>query len=462
MSLSANRQQIRRVLIVTLILNLLVAGGKIVLGVVTGALAIAADGIHSLTDSAGNITGLVANHYADQPPDDEHPYGHRRFETLAALSIGGLLLLTAWEMIQGALDRLLSDSVPQLTPLAFAVMLLTLLVNLFVSRYQTRRGQALRSEILLADARNTRADVFVTLSVLVSMALVSITGFGWIDVVAALIVVVLITRAALQIVGQTGGVLVDRAPYPPQELRDLILSVPSVERVSRVRSRGTAAAAHIDVDVSVSPAMTADHTAQITRAIGDKLHDELDGIQEIEVHFVPQSREDSDCALIARACGDALGLATHEVTISETLEGKTLELHVEVPAQQTLAEAHTQVSQLEAQIRSQLPDVVRVITHIEPMVTTDIASADQHLQVAADHIETQSRGLLRVHYPRVDWHDFLVCPVESGFALTVHAMLPAQITIEAAHDIAEEAEMLLRGKIINLSRVTIHTEPFDH
>jgi len=294
------------------------------------------------------------------------------------------------------------------------------------------------------------------------MGLVSLTGWGWVDAVAALIVVVLIGKSALEIVSQTGGVLVDRAPYPPQELHDLVMSVPSVDQVERVRSRGTADAAHIDVDVRVSPAMTADHTANISRAIVDKLNDELEGVSEIEVHFVPQVQTDNDTTLIARASADALGLATHEVSISDTVDGRTLELHVEVPGEQTLSEAHAQVSKLEADIRAKLPDLHRIITHIEPMLTSDVSRDDRLVREAADHIETQSRGLLRVHYPQVDWHDFQVRGVDTGFVMTLHATLPATMTIGAAHDIAEQAEMLLRGKIINLNRVTIHTEPFDH
>ena len=93
--MTSQRKQVEQVLSFTLILNLLVAVGKIVVGLMSGALAITADGVHSLTDGAGNIAGLVAIRIADRPPDDNHPYGHRKFETLSALLIGGLLLLTA-------------------------------------------------------------------------------------------------------------------------------------------------------------------------------------------------------------------------------------------------------------------------------------------------------------------------------------------------------------------------------
>ena len=217
MKLKARTQQVRRVLLTTLLLNLLVAVGKIIIGLITGALAITADGLHSIIDSAGNIVGLIALRVAAQPPDDDHPYGHNRYETLAALVIGALLLLTAWEIVQGAVERLAGGEAPQITPLAFAVMIGTLVINLLVNRYQVREGKRLESPVLLADAANTGADIFVTLSVIASMVLVVMLGWNWADVVAALLVTVLIGRAALKILRQQGRVLVEALKGGPDE-----------------------------------------------------------------------------------------------------------------------------------------------------------------------------------------------------------------------------------------------------
>ena len=282
-----NGLQVRRVLILTLVLNLTVALGKIILGVVTGALAITADGFHSLTDSAGNIAGLIANLFAAQPPDDDHPYGHRRFETLAALLIGALLLLTAWEMIQGVIERLNAAIPPQITPITWCVLVGTLLVNVLVSRYQIREGQRLNSEILLADAKNTCADIFVTLSVIISTGLVALTGWVWVDVVAALVVVALIGKAAWEILTQTGQVLVDTAPYAPEELAAVVADVPQNCDIVRVRSRGSRTAAHIDVDIRVPHDMTVGLSDTIASQIRQRFNAVLDGIIEVEVHFIP-------------------------------------------------------------------------------------------------------------------------------------------------------------------------------
>lgn len=458
----STHRQVRRVLLTTLVLNLAVALGKIIIGVTTGALAITADGLHSIIDSSGNVLGLIATRLADRPPDEDHPYGHGRFETLAALAIGALLLVTAWEVIKGAVERLTGGGVPEITPIAFVVMAATLAINVFVSRYQVRAGQRLNSQLLLADAANTRADVFVTVSVLVSMALVTRLGWTWADIAAALMITVLIGRAAWQVLSQTGRVLVDTAPYPPEHLAALVSELSCVESVVRVRSRGPANAAHIDVDVQVAPEMTADQTAAVADAIRRKLSAALQGVSEVEVHFEPRQNGDQDYALAARARADALGLLTHEVRISERLDGKVLEMHVEVPPGQTLDDAHQQVSQLEDRILTTLPDVVDVITHIEPALAdlTNEQTDDESAAQRARELEKRALNVLQVHYPGLNWHHLRAQPDNGGgFALAMHVTLPPQITVEAAHRVAEDAELLLRRKIPHIERVTIHTEP---
>ncbi len=448
------RRGVRRVLIVTLLLNFIVAFGKIGIGLATGAISITADGFHSLMDGSANLIGLFANRVAGKPPDEDHPYGHRRFETIAALAIGILLLITAAEIISGAIERLSSSEQPEITPLMFVVLIGTLVVNLFVSRYERREGERLKSELLTADAANTGADVFVTISVLVSMVLVSL-GLTWADPAAALLIVVLIGRAAWQIVSKTGSVLVDRAPFAPDRLTALIAEVPSVRRVVRVRSRGPIDAAQIDIDVEVAPEMTAEHSAAISAAISERLEQSLEGIAEVEVHFVPAPEALPDYVLTARAAADALGLTTHEVRLSDAPEGKILEMHVEVPPGQTLGAAHEQVSQLEQHVRASLPDVTDVITHIEPALTvTPNGAPPENSSIEQDVIV-----LLKQHYPLMDWHHVHASDYDDGYALTMHVTLPAQMTLERAHQVAEAAEMLVRTAFPHVGRVTIHTEP---
>ena len=457
----STRNQVRRVLVVTLVLNVIVAVAKIIIGALSGVLSVSADGVHSLVDASSNVIALLAHRIANRPPDADHPYGHRRFETIAALGIGAFLLVTAFELITIALNRLRQGGeLLVIEPLTFVVMVVTLGINLFVTTYEGREGLRLRSELLTADAAHTRSDVFVTISVLVSMGCVALFKWAWADAVSTLIIVLLILLAAWDILSKTGRVLVDTAPYPPDQLSTWVEALPGVEHVLRARSRGSIDAAQVDIDLQVAPEMTAAQSQAISDAIRDELENKIRGLAEVEVHFVPITDRPADYALLARARADALGLTTHEVYVRDGGDGKVMEMHVEVPPGQTLGKAHAQVSQLEADIRSRLPEVEEVITHIEPALSEKSAS-DAHQQSEVATFRQQVMDVLNTHYPHADWHNIEIFPTLSGFTLAMHLTLPAQITVEAAHQIAESAEVLLRAQLPLIERVTIHTEPPD-
>lgn len=453
-------QQVNRVLMITFVLNLVVALGKIILGFITGALAITADGFHSLADSASNIVALVANTIASKAPDADHPYGHERFETLAALAIGMLLILTVWETVQGVIERLIEGGTPTLTPLAFVVMLATLVINIGVNRYQVAQGRKLDSELLLADAAHTGADVYVTLSVLVSMTLTVTFGWGWVDIVTAAAVVIMILRAAWSILKRAGSVLVDTAPILPAEIIAVVQDVPAVESVERVRSRGRVDAALIDVDIQVARATTAEHAASITSAIEQRLRDAFDGIQEVEVHFVPQKSDTIDYGLEVRALADTLGLKTHSVRLTQTGDKAVLDLHVEVPPAQSLDEAHRQATHLEECIRAHFGDLSDVITHIEPIPAEIVQAQPNASLTQIERTRQQTLDVLQTSFPLVDWHHLNLHNSDEGWVILLHAALPAHTSIEQAHQIAEQAERHLRSVIHPIERVTIHTEPY--
>ena len=156
---------VRRVLWITLALNLAVSAGKVIVGHLSGSLAMVADGYHSLVDGSNNVIGLIVAAFAFAPPDRAHPYGHRKFETAATLLIGLALLALAWEVFSGALGRTAKPALPVIGPLNWAVMAATIGVNLFVSWYEAREGRRLKSAFLVADATHTRADLYVSLGV---------------------------------------------------------------------------------------------------------------------------------------------------------------------------------------------------------------------------------------------------------------------------------------------------------
>ncbi len=239
---------VSRVLVRVLFLNLAVAGAKLILGYATGAVSIISDGFHSLTDSTSNVMGLFGLRIAGKPPDANHPYGHRKFETLAAAGIFVFLLLVVVEVIRSAVSRMRHGAAPEVTPLSFAVMLATLVTNILVMRYEAGRGRALNSELLLADAAHTRSDVWTTCTVLTSLAAVKL-GYPVVDAIGALVVAVFIARAGLQIGLESSNILADRVVLDEEQIRGVVMSVPQVLGSHHIRTRGTADYTFLDLHV---------------------------------------------------------------------------------------------------------------------------------------------------------------------------------------------------------------------
>ena len=198
-----------RVLNQVLVLNLAVAIAKIGLGTYTGAVSILSDGFHSLTDSASNVVALVGVSVARRPPDADHPYGHRKYETMASVGILVFLVLVLVEVLSAAWDRFLHGGTPKVFPEGIGVMGVTLVVNLFVVSYERRAGERLKSEILLADAKHTRSDVLTTGAVI--GALLGVWwGFPWLDPLAALLVAGFIGHACWEIAKEASRILSDQ------------------------------------------------------------------------------------------------------------------------------------------------------------------------------------------------------------------------------------------------------------
>jgi cation diffusion facilitator family transporter len=449
------RDEVRRTLWYVLVLNLGVAALKVTVGLLTRSLAMIADGFHSTLDASSNVIGLLGNAIAARPADDSHPYGHERFETIAALSIGALLLAAAIEIARGVVRRLTVGGEPTVTAVSFAVILLTLAVNLGTLFYERGVGRRLKSEILLADAAHTSTDVYVSLSVLGSLVAVAL-GVKWFDVATAIAIVGLIAVTAFQILRRTTEVLVDGAATNPLPIEAIAAQVSGVTSVTRVRSRGPQGAMHVDVDVDVDAAMTADHSHAIATEIERRVAESVEGVSEVEVHFTPRSDATPDFMLISRAVADALGMNVHEVVPVRTPSGVVLDMHVEMDGNLSLKEAHLQVTELERRVRSRLPDVVDVVTHIEPAPTGETKTAEDR---TAHDIRRRIVAIAYELYPDANWHDIRVLQDGEGYALSLHCHLPGDVTLDHAHRIAEHVETQIRATIPQVTRVTIHTEP---
>lgn len=275
-----------RVLFGVLLLNLAVALAKLLLGYATGAVSVISDGFHSLTDSASNIIGMVGLRASRKPPDEDHPYGHRKYETLAASGIFVFLLFVVIEVTRAALDRLSGGNLPEVTAISFVVMIVTLGVNLFVVRYESGRGRALNSELLLADARHTKSDVFTSCAVIVSLVAVRM-GYPILDPVGGLVIAVFIARTGWEIARDTSRILSDRVVLAEIDIRDVVMSVSQVAGCHRIRSRGSADHTFLDLHVWFAPEMTLAEAHRLSHVVKDRLMEKYPQIADAIIHLEP-------------------------------------------------------------------------------------------------------------------------------------------------------------------------------
>jgi cation diffusion facilitator family transporter len=275
-----------RVLLRVLILNLAVAGAKLVLGYATGAVSVISDGFHSLTDAASNVMGIVGLRASRKPPDDDHPYGHRKYETLAAAGIFMFLLFVVAGVIRAALDRLAGDVAPRVTAYSFAVMIGTLVINLFVVRYEGMEAGRLKSELLQADAMATRSDVLTSCTVLISLAAVWL-GYPVLDAIGGLVIAVFIARTGWAIARDTSRVLADSVVLAEEDIRRVVMGTPHVVGCHRIRSRGSADHTFLDLHVWLPPEMPLHEAHRLSHVVKDRLMTAYPQIADAIIHIEP-------------------------------------------------------------------------------------------------------------------------------------------------------------------------------
>jgi cation diffusion facilitator family transporter len=277
---------VRRVLWITLGLNVAISASKIVVGKLSHSQSMVADGYHSLMDGANNVVGLVVSTFAHRPPDEGHPYGHRKFESAAAILIGLALLALAWEVGDDALANLHAPRTPAIGPLSWVVMLGTLVANVFIARYEAREGRRLGSDYLVADAAHTRSDVFVTLGVVASF-LGARAGFPSADPLIAVGIAVFIAWMGGQVLLGSFNALTDRAVLSPAELEAIVRQDPRVRACRDIRTRGTADHAYVDLTVRLDGALTLQAAHDVADEIEAALMRAHPEIVDVVVHLEP-------------------------------------------------------------------------------------------------------------------------------------------------------------------------------
>ena len=280
---SRRDSNVQRVILIEGSANFIVLLAKLWVGITTGSLAILGDAIHSLTDVINNVVAWVVIRLSVLPPDREHPYGHRKFETLAVFFLASLLAVLAFELAWRAISK--EDVTIVSSSLELSIMLGVLLVNISLASWERLWATRLESDILLADASHTFADVLTTIVIIIGWQL-SAMGFSWLDRACALGVAGLIFYLAYNLYKKAMPVLVDEFALDPDLISSSILKIHGVKQVNRVRSRWIGSAKAIDIIISVEPSLTTDDSHKIASEI-EMLIETKFGVSDISIHVEP-------------------------------------------------------------------------------------------------------------------------------------------------------------------------------
>ncbi len=287
--MGSNRfSQIKRVLIGILVANWLVALAKLVVGAISHSASLFADGIHSFADGASNVAGLIGITIAAHPADEDHPYGHRKFETLSAQAIAVMLLLACYEILRSAVQRVSGNEIPEINWVSFAVMGVTIVVNTVVTIYEQRQGKRLQSDLLLADALHTRTDILVSLSVIGSL-IAAKAGIPHIDSIIAIGIALYIAGNAVWMLWQTSDVLADKIVLDVKEIERVVMEIPGVKACHEIRNRGRRDDIHIDLHVLVDDQLSVEEAHHKSFLIEEKLKTRFPGVTDVIVHIEPLS-----------------------------------------------------------------------------------------------------------------------------------------------------------------------------
>ncbi|GAA4815140.1 cation transporter [Marinicella pacifica] len=276
-------KKVQQIITIEGIYNFIVLILKTVVGFATGSLAILSDAVHSLTDVMNNVVIWMVMRVASKPPDYDHPYGHRKFETIAVFALASLLVVLAVELIIRAFSA--EAEVPITEPWALGLMALVLFLNITVTIWERYWAKRLDSDILMADAQHTLVDVLTTVMVIVSWQL-STLGWWWIDKLAGIGVAAMVLYFAYGLYQKVFPILVDGYAIDPDELSKAVAEVPGVKEVRQVRSRWIGSKKAVDMRIAVDADMPTLESHDLAHQVEDHICQRFN-IVDTSIHVEP-------------------------------------------------------------------------------------------------------------------------------------------------------------------------------
>jgi cation diffusion facilitator family transporter len=433
------------------------AAAKFTVGIAIGSLALISEALHSSVDVVATVVTWLVVRVSDRPADDEHHYGHGKFESLSALGVIAMLYVLAGGILVESWSRLSEGArPPALSAIPFVVLVIDIIVNFWRARALHRTARDTKSQALAADALHFASDVLGSIAVMIGLGL-SAFGYVWGDAAAAIAVAVVISVLGLRLGRSTVETLLDRAPAGVSEQADAaIRTVPGVVDIERLRVRMVGSTHFIDAIVLVPRTFPIDRVDEIKRKAQEAVTKAL-GDADLTFTAVPVARDNESVRERIMVIARNSGLAIHHVTVHD-LGGKlTVSIDLEVDGEMALTAAHDIAHELERNIREEFGEDVEVDTHIEPLEPELPVGTD----AAPDRVEVITAALSRfagdgaIH----DIHHVRVRDTEAGEIVNFHCRAAPSMSVIKVHENVDEIERALRRAFPTVKRVISHAEP---
>ena len=447
----------QRTALISVLAAVFLVAVKLGTGLATGSLGLIAEAAHSGTDFVAALLTLYAVRIAVRPADEDHNYGHGKAEHLAALAESSFLILVSGFLAFQAVSRLAADTPHDVETTWWAFVVLAVVIGIDASRAIVSRRAARRhhSAALASNALHFASDLGGSLAVLMGLVFVAL-GEPRADAVAALIVAAVVLVAATRLARQSVEVLMDRADADSEEAVRRALEEFGDLEVRRLRSRHAAGRDFVDLVVAISADAGLAQAHTTADGIESAIRRQLPG-SDVIVHVEPRAVEGD---LRERATAAALGIPdvreVHNVRVMQIDGRPELSLHVKLPRDLALGEAHDVVERLEAALREAVPELRGVHTHIEPLSDTDWATRPPRDEVAdaREAIEAVVSHYTGRMPSRVAFRD-----ADRGRVALIDVLLPADQPLPSAHSRAGASEEAVRRRCPELAHVLDHTEP---
>jgi cation diffusion facilitator family transporter len=431
---------------------------KAIVGIATGSLAILSEAAHSLIDLGATVMTYFAVRISGKPADEEHHYGHGKVESVTALAETAMLFVLSGVVIWEATQRLFGGQghAVEATVAAFAVMVISVVVDFFRARLLYRVANETASEALEADALHFGSDMWSSIAVLVGLVGVAF-GLPWADAAAALIVALFVCLAGWRLGRRTIDTLTDTAPTGAADtVRQLAARTPGVVAVERVRVRPVGDKLFVETVAAVSRTLPLERVEALKAQVAAAIRAGLPRA-EIEVAIAPRALDSETVQERVMVIARNLGLAVHHVTVHDIRGTLSVSLDLEVDRKLALGSAHNIADRLEVALSEELGPQVEVETHIEPL-QADAAGREappervRAVAIALGEIAAEGSMIRDVHNVRVRETD-------EGEIVNFHCRVDPTLTVQAVHERVDELERALRRRAPSIKRVIGHAEP---